>query len=344
MDKAFIKRHKKGLTGFFFLLMLLVVALYQPAVEPIKYVDRATDEIKTEQVAGEGWLAWLYYNPVGELAMEALIKRPFLSRVYGRMMDSPSSVKKIAPFVKKYGIDLSESEKQHFDSFNDFFTRKLKPGARKIDRGPAVLVSPADGKVLAYDNVSQQDFFVKGVRFDLNSFLNDEKLAKKYRDGSLMVFRLCPVDYHRFHFPVDGKLSDPVKIGGDYYSVSPIALRRRVEVFWQNKREFVMISTQYFGDVLMAEVGATLVGGIIQTYTGNRAQKGAEKGYFKFGGSTVVLLFEKDMIKIDDDLLYNTQQGLETSIWVGERVGVSVEYLKRKMLAEKIKEHMEKAR
>ncbi len=316
-------KHKKRIILVALFLLVLAVALYPPSgVEPIYYVNRPTGEIRVEKVAGEGWLAWLYYNPIGELTLKALVKRKFLSSFYGRLMDNPSSAKKIGPFVKEYDIDMSEAEKQHFDSFNDFFTRKLKPGARKVDTDSLVVVSPADGKVLAYNNISEQDFFVKGTKFNLLAFLNDDKLAQKYHDGSLMVFRLCPVDYHRFHFPVNGALSPPMKIDGYYYSVNPIALHRMILAFWQNKREYVIISNEVFGDVLMAEIGATMVGGIVQTYKGKFAWKGAEKGFFKFGGSTVVLLFEKGKVKIDEDLLKNTQKGLETSILMGERVGL----------------------
>ncbi len=321
-DMIFMK-HKKGIVILAVLVLFVGFAFYPSGGhEPIRYVHRPTGEIRVEKVAGEDWLAWLYYNPVGELALEAVVKRKFLSGFYGRLMDKPSSAKKIEPFVREYGIDLNEAEKQKFNSFNDFFTRKLKPGARQVDMDPAVLVSPADGKVLAYENIAETDFFVKGVKFNLSAFLNDEKLAKKYRDGVLLIFRLCPVDYHRFHFPADGRLSELIEIHGDYYSVNPIALRRMADIFWQNKREFVMISTRLFGDVLMTEVGATMVGGIVQTYKGNFAWKGAEKGYFKFGGSTVVLILEKGKVKIDEDLLKNTQKGLETSILMGERVGM----------------------
>ena len=146
----------------------------------------------------------------------------------------------------------------------------------------------------------------------------------KYEDGSMIVIRLAPYDYHRFHFPVGGRVSPVVRIKGDYYSVNPIALHKMVDIFCRNKREYVVISNPVFGEVVMAEVGATMVGSIVRTYNGNVVEKGQEKGYFKFGGSTVVLFFEEDKIKIDNDLLENTENNLETAVKMGERIGVGM--------------------
>jgi len=316
---------KKRLIVFTVLLVFIALAFY-PSSEtpPIQYMDRQSGEIRIEKVAGEKWLVWLYNNPIGELSLQTLVKRKFLSAWYGKMMDSPKSVDKIAPFVNDYEIDLSIAKKQEFDSFNDFFIRKLRADSRPINNDTNVIVSPADGKVLAYSNVSEQDFIVKGYKFNVFDFLNDNELAKKYENGCLMLFRLCPVDYHRFHFPVDGKVISKSNINGNYYSVNPIAIKKHVEVFCENKREYVTISTLNFGNVIMAEIGATMVGSIVQSYDGVKAVKGDEKGYFKFGGSSVALLFEKDKIKIDNDLLINTNNNLETEVKMGEQIGVSV--------------------
>jgi phosphatidylserine decarboxylase len=303
------------------LVVIIGIAFYpMPQHSPIQYAERESGQIKIEKVAGEKWLMWLYYNPVGEAALWTLVKRKIVSSVYGRMMDRPSSAKKIEPFVEEFNIDLGIAQRQQFSNFNDFFTRKLKSDARPVDTNTNVVVSPADGKVLAWANILNSDFIVKGYRFDVYSFLGDSALALKYLDGSLLVVRLAPNDYHRFHFPVDGSASPIVQITGDYYSVNPIALHKMAEIFCLNKREFVIISNRQFGNVIMAEVGATMVGSILQTYEGDLVAKGEEKGFFKFGGSTVVLLFEKDKIHIDSDLLMNTTKGLETTVKVGERI------------------------
>ena len=307
------------------LAVIAILALYPlPPQAPIQYYDRQSGLLKTEKVAGEKWLVWLYNNPVGEATLWALAKRKVVSSVYGNGMDRPSSTKKIQPFIEEFDIDMSTVQKQEFNSFNDFFTRKLKNNARPVDTNSTVAVSPADGKILAYANISNSDFIIKGTRFDIFSFLNNARLAQNYLDGTLVIIRLAPFDYHRFHFPINGSVSPVTRIDGDYYSVNPLALRKMTEIFCLNKRESTIISNPLFGDVVMTEVGATMVGSIVQTYTGNFVKKGEEKGYFKFGGSTVVLLFEKNKIRIDEDLLINTLKGYETVIKEGERIGVSM--------------------
>jgi phosphatidylserine decarboxylase len=310
--------------GIILLLLAIIISLASyPSTpqDPIQYYERESGQIKTEKVAGEKWLVWLYYNPIGEATLWALAKRKLVSTIYGNMMDRTYSAKKIHPFIKDFDIDMSIVQEQEFKNFNDFFTRKLKVDARPINTSTNIVVSPADGKILAYADISNSDFIIKGKRFDVSSFLDNPDLAQKYHDGSLLIIRLAPVDYHRFHFPVSGNLSQNKKIEGDYYSVNPFALRKKAEIFCLNKREYTILSNPLFGDVIMAEVGATLVGSIEQTFKGSSVNKGEEKGYFKFGGSTVVLLFEKSKIHIDEDLLINTANGYETTVKMGKRIG-----------------------
>jgi phosphatidylserine decarboxylase len=317
-----ISKNKKRWGIILLLLAIIIsVALYPlPPQSPIQYYERESGQIKTEKVAGEKWLVWLYYNPVGEATLWALAKRKLFSSIYGNMMDRSSSAKKIHPFIEDFDIDMSVAQKQDFNNFNDFFTRKLKDAARPIDTSSNTVVSPADGKILAYADISNTDFIIKGYRFDVYSFLDNPDLAQKYRDGALIIIRLAPMDYHRFHFPVSGSISSNNKIEGDYYSVNPFALRKKAEIFCLNKREYSILSNPLLGDVVMAEVGATMVGSIEQTFKGSYVNKGEEKGYFKFGGSTIVLLFEKNKIHIDDDLLINTSKGYETAVKMGERI------------------------
>ena len=304
------------------LILALGILILYPihGAEPINYIDRTTGEIKQEKVAGEFWLAWLYNNPLGKLSLQTFVKRKAFSEWYGKKMDDPKSSSKIVDFVEEYNIDLSIAQRQDFDTFNDFFYRRLKPESRPISTDSNVVVSPADGKVFAYFNISEQDFIVKGYQFDLNEYLQDSVLAKKYDGGALLIFRLCPTDYHRYHFPLSGKLGAQIDIKGDYYSVNPIAVKKRVELFCQNKRTFVELHTLNYGDVIYSEVGATMVGSIIQTYSDTEVKRGEEKGYFKFGGSTVILIFEKDKVLIDSDLLGNTENGFETEVMMGEHV------------------------
>ncbi|SJZ36113.1 phosphatidylserine decarboxylase [Cetobacterium ceti] len=294
----------------------------------IKYLDRKTGEILVEDVPGEGFLKFLYYNPFGQLPLNAIVRKKFLSEIYGKKMNSTKSIEKIKPFVENYKINMKESLKsiEEFKSFNDFFIRKLKDNARPIDSSEDSLVSPADGKILAFENLNiLQNFFVKGDEFTLKEYLKDETLAEKYKDGTFLIIRLAPVDYHRFHFPASGTISSSKEIDGYYYSVSPYAIRRNFRIFCENKREYSILSTEKFGDILLSEIGATMVGTILQTYTPNTfVKKGEEKGYFLFGGSSCILLFEKNKIKIDSDILENSKNGIETKIFMGEKIGEAI--------------------
>lgn len=319
------KRQKRWSISLIFLAIFLSFALYPlPLSQPVKYYERETGRLKVENIAGENWLIWLYYNPVGEATLWTVARRKIVSSIYGDMMDSPSSADKVAPFIKEYKVDISIAKKNRFTTFNDFFTRELKDSARPVIKDSSTIVSPADGKILAYENINNADFYIKGTRFQVATFLNNPKLARKYENGTLIVVRLAPPDYHRYHFPVDGEITASQLINGDYYSVNPLALREMADVFWKNKREYAVIESPHAGKVIMSEVGATLVGSIIQTYRGSAVEKGAEKGYFKFGGSTVVLFFENGKIKVDDDLLANTSKGRETTIKMGARIATGL--------------------
>ena len=211
-----------------------------------------------------------------------------------------------------------------YSSFNDFFIRTLKPNARVIPKNNNILISPCDGKISAYENIDLDGLIqIKGYTYSLKELVQDNEIYNLYKGGTCLIFRLCPTDYHRFHFIDDGVCSDTTKIKGHYYSVNPIALKNVKKLFCQNKREWSIFHSDNFDDVLYMEVGATCVGSIIQNYIpGSKVTRGSEKGYFKFGGSTVILFFKKDVVKIQDDLLNQTQLGFETSVLMGEKIGL----------------------
>ena len=211
-----------------------------------------------------------------------------------------------------------------YSSFNEFFIRSLKPDARIIDKDDNILISPCDGKISAYEDINLNEIVqIKGFTYSLKELLQDNKIYNLYDNGTCLIFRLCPTDYHRFHFIDDGVCGDTTKIKGDYYSVNPIALKSITKLFCQNKREWSIFHSDNFGDVIYMEVGATCVGTIIQSYSPNtKITKGDEKGFFKFGGSTVILFFKKNAIKIDKDLLNQTRLGFETSVLMGEKIGL----------------------
>ncbi|CAL2105909.1 Phosphatidylserine decarboxylase proenzyme [Tenacibaculum sp. 190524A02b] len=289
----------------------------------INFIDRTTGTVYTETPPGEGFLKLLYNNPFGKTALLPIVKRKFLSSWYGKLMDKPSSINKIEGFVKDLNINMDEAELsiEDYISFNDFFYRKLKTNARPIANG---IVSPGDGKLLAFENISDiSNFFVKGREFTLDEFLGNKELAIQYKNSSLIILRLAPNDYHRYHFPYQGTPTPMTKIKGNYLSVSPYALASNfTKVFCENKREYCILKTEDKGDILIAPVGATMVGSIIETYKANTPiKKGDEMGYFAFGGSTIVLLLDKDKIQIDSDLITNTKNKIETFVKMGEKIG-----------------------
>jgi phosphatidylserine decarboxylase len=166
---------------------------------------------------------------------------------------------------------------------------------------------------------------IKGMSYSLSELIQNEELAKEYQGGTYLILRLCPVDYHRFHFFDSGICGASKKVKGEYYSVNPVALKKIPEVFCRNKREYSIFKTDNFGKVLYVEVGATSVGSIIQTYVpDSRIQRGEEKGYFKFGGSTVLLFFQKNKVIIDKEIIDQTNKGFETKIIAAETIGSKV--------------------
>ena len=307
-------------------ICFLCTAFLQSDMTVINYKQRRTDKLIEEKVPGSGMLLWFYGTILGKATLNLLIKRKLVSSVGGWFMNSTLSQSRIQPFIDKYKIDLSEyqvNESSSFKTFNDFFYRKINPEKRPIGDG---LVSPADGKLLAFQTIKEAgDFFVKGSSFNLNTFLQDRDLARKYDGGAMIIVRLAPTDYHRFHFPVDGVVSKTELINGNYFSVSPLALKKSLEIFCQNKRTYCIQSSDEFGDVLISDVGATMVGSIVQTYEPNKEySKGDEKGYFEFGGSTLVVLIEKDKVKLSSDLIANSKMGFETEVKMGETIGLAI--------------------
>ncbi|WP_291635772.1 phosphatidylserine decarboxylase [Clostridium sp.] len=292
----------------------------------IKYYNRKQNKYEIEKVAGEKYLNWSYSSPVGIGLVELLLKKKLFSKLYGYYCDTKTSSKKIKGFIKDLDIDMSIYDKTYdqYSSFNDFFIRSLKKDSRIIPKDNNILISPCDGKISAYENINLNDLVqIKGFTYSLKELLRDNEIYTLYDGGTCLIFRLCPTDYHRFHFIDDGICGDTTKIEGHYYSVNPIALKSVKKLFCQNKREWSIFHSDNFGDTIYMEIGATCVGSIIQSYSPNaQITKGDEKGYFKFGGSTVMLFLKKNVVKIDENLLTQTQLGFETSVYIGEKIGL----------------------
>lgn len=291
----------------------------------INYIVRRTGETITEKVPAGGMMKFFNHNSFGKLSLNLLIKRKLVSSIYGRIMNMPYSKRWIGDFCNRYNMSMEDYivPQEGFKSFNDFFYRKIKNSARPIEKE---LVSPADGKILVFNEINDyKNFFIKGKEFNLSKYLQDEKLAKIFHGGAMLIVRLAPIDYHRFHFPASGFVSKTKLINGFYHSVSPIALDGSLDKFFENKRTVCTIDSDHYGIIGYSDVGATLVGSIYQTYTPETyIEKGSEKGYFAFGGSTVVLFFEKGKIRFDEDLLVNTNKRIETAILMGETIAQKV--------------------
>lgn len=293
--------------------------------EPIRFYNRYTKQIEVERVFGEKWVRLAYENPGGRFLVWLLARRAIFSRWYGRKMNKTVSSLQILPFITEYNIDVDEFAKSPFDykTFNEFFYRALKPEARPIAPGDNVAVFPADGRHLAFPDIhAAAGFYVKGAKFSLAELLGDERAAEIFAGGAMLISRLCPVDYHRFHFAVGGTPAEPRRIDGWLYSVSPVALRRRLRYLIENKREITLIETARFGTVAMVEVGATNVGSIQQSFVpGRPVRKGEEKGLFAFGGSCVITIFQRGRIRLDEDIVAQSAQHIETYARMGDRLG-----------------------
>ena len=235
------------------------------------------------------------------------------------------SKKDILPFIKKYSINTSEiaASLGSFKTFNDFFIRKLKPGARPLSQEPNAVISPADGAVFMMQNIGEKTLFpTKKVNLSIRKMLGDAKLAKKFEGGTAYVVRLAEWDYHRLHFPLSGIPSTPRSIKGRYESVSPLVYEAGIQPLEVNERRVIEFRSDKASSVAIVLVGALYIGSIVETYTPKkRIPLGAEIGYFEFGGSTMVLLFQKNTIKPLDRIVRNSAQGKETPVKMGQVLG-----------------------
>lgn len=240
----------------------------------------------------------------------------------GKKYDDPDSASQIKDFINFHQLDMSEVllPIEQFKNFNEFFYRQLKPDARPCSapEEPRIAVSPADCRTVVFDRMSEAtSIWVKGREFSLERLLGDAypEDVNRYKNGALGIFRLAPQDYHRFHIPVDGVMGTPKTIEGEYYTVNPMAIRSALDVYGENVRILVPIDSVAHGRVMIICVGAMMVGStVITRQAGEKVTRGEELGYFKFGGSTLLVLFEDDKINFDSDLVENSRGPLETLV------------------------------
>ncbi|MCH6256199.1 phosphatidylserine decarboxylase [Puniceicoccaceae bacterium K14] len=292
----------------------------------IKFINRYTQAVEEEKVYGESYLRWTYESALGKIALWILLRRAFFSAWYGWRMSAPKSTARIDPFIENYGLDEREflESKKTFRHFNDFFYRKLKSEARPIvgDEDSAISF-PADGRHFGMQNVSQVErIYAKGQAFSVGSLLGDFALAETFAGGTAIISRLCPVDYHRYHSPVSGKIVEQKIIGGHLYSVSPIALSQKIDYLWRNTRVLTILDCGNLGQVAFVAIGATCVGSIKMTAkVGDFVSRGGELGFFEFGGSCVISVFQPGKVKLASDLVEAANSGLELYAKVNDRAG-----------------------
>jgi phosphatidylserine decarboxylase len=264
-------------------------------------------------------LRFLYHTRTGRIVLKPLTSRG-VSRAAGWFLNTRLSKPMIKRFVRKNDIDLAEFESDNFRCFNDCFCRRIKAGRRPICRDLRALISPCDGLLSAYRISDDTVLPIKQSRYTVSSLLGNGELAERYRDGVCLVFRLCVNHYHRYCYPADGEKGENTFIRGKLHTVRPIALEAR-PVFSENCREYTVIETRDFGCITQIEVGAMLVGKIANLHGARRVSRGEEKGMFLYGGSTVVLLLEKDRLDIDESLFLATERGEETPVVMGQSLG-----------------------
>jgi phosphatidylserine decarboxylase len=291
----------------------------------IIYRDRKTGHLLTEKLLFSRLQKAMAKSALVRFFLDLFLNTPFFCWFIGKWQDRSASRQNIESFVKKHNINTREIEfpLSQYKNFNDFFSRKLKQGMRPFEPDPNVFCAPSDGKVMVYAQLEQRTRLpIKGSYIDIVSLLTSETRAYSYHGGSALVVRLAPYDYHRFHFPVSGTAPETQSIGGRYYPVNPLALVLKPDLFVHNKRAVTFFNTELFGKIAYIEVSGFAVGRLIQTYQPGPVKRGQEKGYFQFGGSTLVLLFEPDVILFDDDLIQHTADGMEVQVQAGTRIGI----------------------
>ena len=281
----------------------------------MKIYDRKTKTYEDIVQYGAGKLDFLYNNPVGRIFLGIAVS-PFVSNIYASKNAKKSSVKKIPAFIKEHNIDMSDFEDREYKSFTDFFTRKIRYGKRPVDMTPGALISPADSKLLVYEIEKDTVMRIKGRTYTADEILGDPENAKEFAGGYALVFRLTVDDYHRFCYPDKGCLISKRFIKGKLHTVSPVSKNHKI--YMENTRLVNLLKTEKFGTIAYIEVGAMLIGRIVDNGT-DVFEKGQEKGYFEPGGSTVIIMVRN--VEIDKDIMEQSVSGIETKVRYGERIG-----------------------
>lgn len=287
----------------------------------MKYRDREGNEFN-KSTKQDDLLKMLYSNVIGRLGLK-ILSAPSISRMAGSILNTWPSTFLIDPFVKKNNIKMNEYVPRRYRSYNEFFTRKIRNGKRPIDHVDANLISPSDGKVSAYKIGLNSKFRIKNSYYTVESLLRNKELAKEFVGGTIVIIRLTVDNYHRYCYVDDASKERNHFIKGKLYTVNPVALDH-INIYKENSRSYCVLNTKNFGKVVQMEVGALMVGKINNYHRAAIVKRGQEKGKFEFGGSTIVLLLQRDEVAVHQDILKNTRDGYETIVKMGESIGEAI--------------------
>lgn len=300
----------------------------------IKFFHREHNKIETEKVYGDLLIKLLYKSSSGKF-LAPIFANKYLSKVYGVMQNNMLTQLKVPKFVTNFDIDLEDylpgsvkidNQALSYRNFNEFFIRAFKPGKRLFASGKDLMGAPAEARYYGHEKVTDDlKIPVKGKDLNAQKLLQNEKWQDLFKNGPLLIARLCPVDYHRYHYPDNGKTLDHYQIKGSFHSVNPLALQSKSDILIANERRVSILETQNFGKLAYIEVGAAMVGKIVQSFDESKGfKKGDEKGYFLFGGSTVILLGEEGKWLPSKDILTNTKNNIETYIKLGDMIATAI--------------------
>lgn len=289
----------------------------------IQVKNRQTGELFQEKVFGDFWLNFFYGNWASRSFISNAVIQKFASKVYGAYQSSTASQKMVDNFIHNFEINMENFQIPDggYPNFNSFFTRKKKNGKTLFPENNNELGSPCDARLFVSKiNAGKTTLHVKGKNVAVEDLLGGQQLGEDFDGGYALVFRLCPVDYHRFHFVDGGQCGEIRHFGSKLHSVNPVSLQKVPGVFLENERQVCFLDSEHFSRIWIIEVGAMCVGKIIQSFESKeKILRGQEKGYFEFGASTQILLLN-NKIKLDEDLVENSTNGIETLVQTGEKI------------------------
>ena len=285
----------------------------------MKYIVRDRNSKKNIIIESNKTLNFFYDTFIGRILLKPFISKWF-SNLMALYMNSKYSIKRTNRFIEKNNINIYDYSKQKYKSYNDFFIRKILDGKRPINGRKDVFISPCDSKLTIYKINDDLTLKIKGAYYSVDTLV-DKNIMNEYKGGYAFVFRLSTDNYHRYCYIDSGSKNENVHIDGIYHTVQPIALKH-YNFYKTNTREYTVMNTNNFGKVIQVEIGAMGIGRIVNHHQEYKFKKGEEKGYFEFGGSTIVVLIKKGIVKVDKDIMANSEEGVETNVKYGEKIGI----------------------